>query len=102
MVMFFICVHARGLRAGNRGVYHYVHRHSGRIHYVGATNNFNRRHKEHQTARHYYTDSTKYKLKRFSMPHSTHQEIFKKEKEMIRHTNPVANKHPGGNGRREF
>lgn len=82
------------------GTYHYAHRKTGRIHYVGTTNNFERRHKEHRRAHHYYANTRQYKLTTHPMPDSSPYQRFNKEKVLIRQMKPVANKHPGGNGKR--
>lgn len=101
VLLLVVCVDGRrgGGRYG-RGTYHYVHRKSGRVHYVGTTNNFERRHKEHRKAHHYYADTRYYKLTTHPMPDSSPHQRFNKEKVLIRQMKPVANKHPGGNGKR--
>jgi hypothetical protein len=61
------------------------------------TNDFNRRHNEHKSAKHYYT-SPSYELKKTYMTGSSRDEMYQEEKQQIREKKPVANKHPGGNG----
>ena len=112
IVLLLLLVGVRGGRGGYRGggyrgggyrgggTYYYAHRKNGRIHYAGATNNFERRHKEHRKAHHYYADTRYYKRVTQPMPHSSPQQRFNKEKILIRQMKPVANKHPGGNGKR--
>lgn len=107
IVLLLLLVGVHGGRGGYRGggyrgggTYYYAHRKNGRIHYAGATNNFERRHKEHRKAHHYYADTRYYKRVTQPMPHSSPQQRFNKEKILIRQMKPVANKHPGGNGKR--
>lgn len=100
LVTILVNVYSRHTRA-SRGTYRYVNKHSGRTHYVGATNNFHRRHREHQRAGHYYANSNTYKLVKNYMPHSSHEKIYQREVKQIKQYNPLANKVRGGNGKRE-
>ena len=81
------------------GTYRYVNKNTGRTHYVGATNNFNRRHFEHVKNNKYYTKNNYVMIKNY-MPYSSSDEIYHVEKQQIKKYKPVANKHKGGNGPR--
>lgn len=61
LVFFCLSIDARKSKASG-GTYRYVNS-KGRTHYVGATNNFNRRHKEHVRHGDYYAGKS-YKLKK--------------------------------------
>ena len=100
IILIHSCVIARYTR-GSSGTYRYVNRQSGKTHYVGATNNFRRRNREHQRAGHYYANPSKYKLVKNNMGRSSQEKRYQKEKEDIKYYQPIANKYRGGNGRRE-
>ena len=98
LCLFFVNIVIEARRSYG-GTYSYVNKNTHRTHYVGATNNFDRRHNEHKNAGHYYTGSN-YQFKKNHMPHSTSEERYQEERNQIRRENPVANKYAGGNGRR--
>lgn len=94
IVMYMMLdVDARRGRISGSGVY------TERAHYVGMTNNFSRRHREHVNAEHYYTGPN-YKLEKTYMPNSSREAMYRAEKRAISEEELVANKHPGGNGPR--
>ena len=80
-------------RRSGGGTYRYVNKRSGKTHYVGATNNFQRRHNEHVRSDHYYT-KPEYK---FVKNHMTGN-YAKTEREQIKKYKPLANKNRGGGG----
>jgi len=96
LILLIIGTECRGRRNANAGVYTYTHKNTGQYAYVGTTNNFERRHREHQYADHYYASSD-YNYNTYSMPGATPAERYAAEKVV---THPEANKHPGGNGPR--
>lgn len=84
-------------RQHSGGVYSYVNKNSHKVHYVGMTNDFNRRHNEHKLANHYYA-SPNYELKKTYMTGASRNDMYEEEKRQIKNKHPIANKHPGGNG----
>lgn len=80
-----------------QGVYLYIDKKTGKTHYVGMTNDFDRRDKEHKTAKHYYS-SSKYEFKKINMPGVSRNKMYDEEKRQIKNKNPIANKSSGGNG----
>jgi len=95
--ILFLLVNPFECRHRGGGVYSYVNKNTHKTHYVGMTNDFNRRHNEHKSAKHYYA-SPNYELKKTYMTGATRNEMYQEEKQQIKDKNPVANKHPGGNG----
>jgi len=83
----------------NQGVYTYVNKKTDIAHYVGMTNNFDRRDKEHKAADAYYT-SSKYRLEKTNMPGATREQMYQEEKRQIKDKKPIANIYAGGNGPR--
>ena len=81
----------------DQGVYSYVDKKTGKTHYVGMTNDFDRRDKEHKSAKHYYA-SSKYELQKINMPGVSRNKMYEEEKRQIKNKKPVANKYAGGNG----
>ena len=96
LVFFCLSIDARKSKASG-GTYRYVNNNSGRTHYVGATNNFNRRHKEHVRQGDYYTGN-RYKLKKNYMSTSNKQHMAETERRHIKKYNPIANRNRGGGG----
>ena len=98
VILVFYClpIYGRNIKSSG-GTYRYVHKNSGRTHYVGATNNFNRRHKEHVRSGHYYTGSN-YNFKKNYMTTSNKKHLANIEKNQIKKHNPIANKYKGGGG----
>ena len=96
LVFFCVSIDARNTKLSG-GTYRYVNKKSGKTHYVGATNNFNRRHKEHVRSGHYYTGSN-YKLKKNFMSTTNKQRLANTEKRQIKKHSPYANKNIGGGG----
>lgn len=81
----------------NGGVYRYIHKNSGKTHYVGATNNFKRRHSEHVRDNRYFTNDN-YNVKKYYMETSNKNNLANKERQYINKYKPVANKKKGGGG----
>jgi len=90
----FINVIARPLG----GVYAYVNRYTGEAHYIGATNNFDRRHNEHKYDKKYFAGKN-YEMKKTYMADNAERR-YSEEKKQINKYKPIANKYAGGNGRR--
>ncbi len=99
LFLFIILLHINEVLTKSRGgVYRYVNKHTHRTHYVGATNDFSRRHNEHKSDKRYFTGDN-YEMKRKHMSGNPERK-FSEEIRQIHKYNPVANKHSGGNGRR--
>lgn len=92
---FLVCAK----RKSSGGVYVYSNKQTGRAEYVGTTNNFDRRHKEHVRENHYYTNN-KYDYTTYEMNKSTIEQRYQAERDLIKELNPKANKSKGGNGPR--
>jgi len=82
-----------------QGVYTYVDKKTKEAQYVGMTNDFDRRDKEHKAANDYYASSN-YILQKTNMPGASREEMYREEKRQIKDKHPVANKYSGGNGPR--
>lgn len=80
-----------------QGVYSYSNKKTGKSHYVGMTNNFDRRDREHKAYHDYYTSSN-YKFEKMNMPGASRKQMYQEEKRQIKNKHPVANKYSGGNG----
>lgn len=78
------------------GTYRYVNRRSKRTHYVGATNDFSRRHSEHINNNDYYTGND-YKIIKNYMKNNV-KNMANTERNLIKKHNPVANRNKGGGG----
>ena len=98
LLIFYIQLFTIECKKG-AGTYRYVNKNTGRTHYVGATNNFRRRHSEHKKKNKYYTKFN-YVMIKNHMPKSSSEEIYSEEVNQIKKYNPVLNKHRGGNGPR--
>jgi uncharacterized protein YxeA len=68
------------------GVYFYRNRKTNRVHYVGKTNNFARRNKEHKRDRRYFSGA-KYRMDKFYTDNRDNIEKY-----YINRYNPPANK----------
>lgn len=93
----FILTLARRQTYKNGGTYRYVNKNTGKTHYVGATNDFNRRHAEHKRAD-YYASSSNYKYVTNNMPNANKQQVAHEERRQINQYKPSANRNRGGGG----
>lgn len=96
VVIFVLFALAEAKRASG-GVYVYTNKKTGAAEYAGKTNNFDRRHREHVRAGHYYADHV---YNTIPMPWATTEQMYQMERDLIGILNPRANKVKGGNGPR--
>lgn len=92
----FVLTLARRHTYKNGGTYRYVNKQTKETHYVGATNNFERRHSEHKKADYYASSNYKYVTN--NMPKANKHEVAREEKRQIHKYKPNANKNKGGGG----
>jgi len=99
LIIKFLLISLALAKRSYGGTYRYVNKYSGRVHYVGTTNNFRRRHSEHVRDNHYYAGKN-YKLIKNPMHKASSEQRYKAEIHEIKKYKPVANIHRGGNGPR--
>lgn len=81
-----IVLFAHYLVVDSQGVYFYRNIRTGRVHYVGKTNNFERRNLEHIRARRYFADANSFRMDVF---YTKYKDTV--EKYYIERYDPVAN-----------
>lgn len=73
------------------GVYYYVHKKTEIIEYIGQTDNFERRHKQHTYDRRHFANLDEFDLKTYHMPGSTKCDRLEIEIQEIKKYEPPAN-----------
>lgn len=86
---------ARKRYSNSGGIYHYSDRNTGRVQYVGATNNFARRHSEHVRGGDSYANNY---YQTFPMKGATKGQVAEAERSHIKYFQPSSNKNKGGGG----